>query len=59
MHLIETFLPISVNDPQSKIEAVRRELVEQFGGATLHINAPAEGLWQDEGSVERDRNVIA
>ncbi|GGG22095.1 hypothetical protein GCM10010924_59470 [Rhizobium wenxiniae] len=59
MHLIEIFLPISVNDPQSKIEAVRRELVEQFGGATLHINAPAEGLWQDDGPVERDRIVIA
>lgn len=58
-YLIEIFLPISVNDPQSKVEAVRRKLVEQFGGATLHINAPAEGLWKDEGIVESDRIVVA
>jgi len=58
-YLIEIFLPISVKDARSKVEAVRRELVERFGGATFHINAPAEGLWLDDGTVESDRIVVA
>ncbi|SFB59140.1 hypothetical protein SAMN03159496_05479 [Rhizobium sp. NFR07] len=58
-HLVEIFLPVSVDDAQSKIEAVRQALVDKYGGATLHINAPAEGVWQDEDTVESDRIVVA
>lgn len=59
MHLIEIFLPVTSGDAQSAIEAVREELVGRFGGATLHVNSPAEGLWKDDGEVENDRIVVA
>ncbi|GLR56878.1 hypothetical protein GCM10007919_16020 [Rhizobium indigoferae] len=37
---------------------MRKELTERFGGITLHVNAPAEGLWEDDGDVEEDRIIV-
>jgi hypothetical protein len=38
---------------------VKAELTEKFGGVTMHLDAPAEGLWQDDGAIEEDRIVTA
>ena len=63
MHVIEIFLPLQRNDgspePHELFGAVRKELVEKFGGLTAYSRSPAEGLWErDEGSVDRDAIVI-
>ncbi|HVM38271.1 MAG TPA: hypothetical protein VM265_07790 [Sphingomicrobium sp.] len=63
MHIVEIFLPLQRNDgspqPRETFAALRRELVDRFGGLTAFTRAPAEGLWEDEeGQVERDRIVI-
>lgn len=31
----------------------------KFGGVTLHVDSPAEGLWRDDGEIEQDRIVVA
>ncbi|MDO5897210.1 hypothetical protein [Agrobacterium sp. Azo12] len=58
-HLIEIFLPSNVDDAQRKIEQVERELVARFGGATLHVNSPAQGLWYGGSGVEHDKIIVA
>jgi len=58
-YFVEILLPITKDAERDQIETVREELTSQFGGVTLHINAPAEGLWKDEGEIERDRIVVA
>ncbi len=58
MYLIEIFLPVLVDTARSKLENVQRVLVDKFGGVTLHINAPANGLWEGDGAVEADRIVV-
>ena len=56
-YLVEILLP-ETGASGDHIGSIRDELTEKFGGVTLHLNAPAEGLWQDDGDVERDRIVI-
>ncbi|PWE52959.1 hypothetical protein DEM27_28135 [Metarhizobium album] len=58
-HLVEILLPLSDAPMQQALEDIRNELTARFGGATLHINAPAEGAWADNGTLELDRIVIA
>ena len=62
MHVIEIFLPLTRSDgsdqPRALFGALRRELVERFGGLTAFTRAPAEGLWDSDGGVERDAIVI-
>ncbi|EJC84028.1 hypothetical protein Rleg4DRAFT_6204 [Rhizobium leguminosarum bv. trifolii WSM2297] len=55
--LIEILLPLT-DDAHSRFDAVRSELTDKFGGATLFTNAPAEGLWNDGGAIEEDRIVV-
>lgn len=61
MHLIQILLPITVDDPDGgkTLGNVRDTLAERFGGVTLYRNAPAEGLWKDEGAMEVDTIVVA
>ncbi|MBM3095777.1 hypothetical protein GFB56_34295 [Ensifer sp. T173] len=61
MHLIQIFLPLVGNkrDSSKRFAEVRDQLTTRFGGATLYRNAPAEGLWEDEGAVEKDFIIIA
>lgn len=61
MHLIQILLPLCATEQETaeRLRQVRQELTSRFGGLTLHRNAPAEGLWKDEGTVERDSIVIA
>ena len=62
MHVIEIFLPLARNDgtpqPAGLFAALRAELVERFGGLTAFTRAPADGLWDDGGTVEADRIVV-
>jgi hypothetical protein len=63
VYLIEILLPLYDNDgrPIDRVTfgEVRRELVERFGGVTAHIQAPAQGAWEDQaGHVQRDDVVI-
>jgi hypothetical protein len=62
MHVVEIFLPLTRKDgtpqPNVRFGEVRRTLVERFGGLTAFTRSPAEGLWEDDGSVEHDRIVI-
>lgn len=47
--LVEILLPITRS--RANLDIVRKELAERFGGVTLHVNAPAEGLWEDDSTV--------
>ncbi|WP_350223822.1 hypothetical protein [Rhizobium sp. CNPSo 4039] len=48
-YLVEILLPLSGDDGPAVLEKVRYELTEVFGGVTMHINSPAEGLCKNEG----------
>jgi len=61
--LIQALLPLYDNDgkpfDQREYGQVRSELTEHFGGVTVYLRAPAQGLWKDEaGEVARDDIVI-
>jgi hypothetical protein len=66
MHLVQILLPLYAPGgerlPQARFEAVRKELVERFGGLTAYSRAPVTGLWKDQGAgaapVERDEIVV-
>ena len=62
MHVIELFVPLRRNDgsdqPRHLFADLREELVDRFGGLTVYSRAPAEGLWEDRGEVERDSIAI-
>jgi hypothetical protein len=63
MHVVEIFLPLKRNDGSDQAResfgAVRRELVDRFGGMTAFSRAPAEGLWErGPGEVDRDSIII-
>lgn len=57
-YIIQIFLPFSP-DTQPRFDGVRAELTDRFGGVTFYRNSPAEGLWKDDGKVERDIMVVA
>ncbi|MBY5916540.1 hypothetical protein E0H64_12595 [Rhizobium leguminosarum bv. viciae] len=58
-YLVEILLPtIRSRHSRANLDSVRKELTERFGGVTLHVNAPAEGLWEDDGDVEEDRIIV-
>lgn len=57
-YLIEILFPLAADEGRTVLERVRDELTEVFGGVTMHVNAPAEGLWKNEGDVDRDRIVV-
>jgi len=57
-YLVEILLPVTGDDGRTVLERVRNELTEAFGGVTMHLNAPAEGLWENDGDVDRDRIVV-
>ncbi|WEZ85597.1 hypothetical protein P6U16_26665 (plasmid) [Rhizobium sp. 32-5/1] len=61
MQLIQILLPLSTADADSRerINQVRQELMILFGGLTLYRNAPADGFWEDGGTVEQDVIVVA
>jgi hypothetical protein len=59
-YLVQILLPITRNKrARTNLEPMKAELTEKFGGVTMHLDAPAEGLWQDDGAIEEDRIVTA
>ena len=56
--LIELLLPVTQNLDRGILDTVRSELTTRFGGVTLHLNSPAEGLWDNNGDLERDNIVV-
>ncbi|ANL50287.1 MULTISPECIES: hypothetical protein [Rhizobium] len=56
-YLVKVLLPVG-NDAGSILEPISHKLTEIFGGVTMHVNAPAEGLWKNEGDVDWDRIVV-
>ncbi|MBB2820055.1 UNVERIFIED_ORG: hypothetical protein GGD59_003318 [Rhizobium esperanzae] len=56
-YLVKVLLPVG-DDAGSILEPISRKLTETFGGVTMHVNAPAEGLWKNEGDVDWDRIVV-
>lgn len=60
--VIELLLPIFFNDgraiPDSEWEALRRELVDRFGGFTAFSRQPAEGVWRSGRVSKRDDIVV-
>jgi len=62
MHLVQILLPLVGPDgqrlPRSHFDAVRRELVDRFGGLTAYSRAPADGLWDEGDRVVRDDLVV-
>ena len=62
MHLVQILLPTADNAgrrfPQEMFEALRRELTDRFGGATVFSQAPAEGFWHDGEGTSKDLIVI-
>ncbi len=51
MHLVQLLLPLQSNDglpfPPEAFARVRDELIEQFGGITSYVRAPARGAWKE------------
>lgn len=62
MHLVQILLPTADNAgrrfPQEQFEALRQELTNRFGGATVFSQAPAEGFWRDGDGTAKDLIVI-
>jgi hypothetical protein len=62
MYLVELLLPLYDNEGRAfgaeALNRVRDELAERFGGVTAFRRSPAEGVWEDEGGLTRDRVVV-
>lgn len=62
MHLVQILLPVADDEGRrfapERFEALRRELTERFGGATVFSRSPAEGSWRDGAETSRDDIVI-
>lgn len=62
MRLVQILLPCSDNDgqrfPREDFERVKMEPASHFDGVTAYLQAPAEGLWSDGPSTDRDDIVI-
>jgi hypothetical protein len=61
-HLVQILLPLDRRggeaQPRERYGATRDELVERCGGVTIYARAPAEGLWDDGGSIVEERVVV-
>ena len=61
-YLVEIFLPLfdrkGTRLPARLYQAVRGDLVKQFGGMTAHLRAPALGLWKPRGRAQAERDVL-
>lgn len=54
VRLVQILLPTSREQSKSGFERVMHELTERFGGATAYVNPPAEGIWDDGSTKQRD-----
>jgi hypothetical protein len=62
MYMARFYLPLRDNEgeafPPSMFSGVEAELSSRFGGVTAHLEAPASGLWREEGRTHVDEVVI-
>lgn len=62
MHLVQILLPTADNAgrrfPPERFEALRRELTDLYGGATVFSRVPAEGFWRNGEGTSKDEVVI-
>ena len=59
MHLIELFIPLGKRErAMAELETLGRLFSEKFGGATLFVRSPGDGLWKDKGHIDRDEVAI-
>ena len=64
MHLVQMLLPVRAEDgrpfARELFDLVRDEIVDEFGGLTAHVRAPATGLWResDDARAVRDDVVL-
>lgn len=62
MQLVEVFLPLETKRGQSigpdVIENIVGRLADRFGGATAFTRSPADGLWKQGATIQKDRIVI-
>ncbi len=62
-YLVDVLIPYDAKIPAAGYDETKQELVDQFGGVTLSVNSPAEGLWQGDqdtgGDIEKDQIIIA
>lgn len=62
MHLVQILLPLYDNHGRmfatDHFDRVRDELTEAFGGVTAYRRSPAEGLWKQDGAINRDEVII-
>jgi hypothetical protein len=57
MWLVQIFLPLAAGS-DDVLHEIKKELTDRFGGVTAHSRAPAEGLWRDGKTKERDDIII-
>ncbi len=59
MHLIEVFIPLGRRDAATReLEELARVFSARFGGATLFVRSPGDGLWKNGGHVARDEIAV-
>ncbi|WP_332719255.1 hypothetical protein [Pelagibacterium mangrovi] len=62
MQIVEVFLPLDTGSgiaiDAEVIEGIVGGLADRFGGATAFTRAPADGLWKQGSTMEKDRILI-
>ncbi|MDP2358502.1 MAG: hypothetical protein Q8M31_20925 [Beijerinckiaceae bacterium] len=62
MQIVEVFLPLKTGGgatvTQDIVEGIVGGLADRFGGATAFTRSPAEGLWKESDSIQKDRIII-
>ena len=62
MFLVQILLPLYDSEqkryPRAPFDLVASELLERFGGMTAYANAPAHGLWQDDGGRTEGDDIV-
>ena len=62
MQIVEVFLPLDTGNGipigGEVVEGIVAGLADRFGGATAFTRSPAEGLWKQGATMEKDRVLI-
>ncbi|SFI34043.1 hypothetical protein [Nitrosomonas sp. Nm34] len=62
MKLVQFLLPLNDNlgkkFPKKLFKDIKEELTKKFSGITAFSQSPAEGVWEDEGYVQKDQIII-
>ena len=57
MWLVQIFVPVSKESDEA-FPDIKEELSTRFGGVTAYSRAPAEGIWREGKTKEKDDIVI-